>query len=149
MASSLASNCRAGVPVFFLHRWMRIPDSSVLSSPPSTPSCRLALERRREQARICLFCFRILVFQKSPIIYHSSEQLWVDAGWMLLPPNSSSLPLLPPPTLGGNQEKQDSTCPSPWRLLGIAGVVTISGSNRTVHRIVNTNWSVEWQKIMK
>lgn len=142
----MASNCRAGVRVFFYHRWIRIPGSSVMSS---SLSHHLAGWPWNSQARICLFCFRILVFQKSPIIYHSSEQLWVDAGWMLLPPNSSSLPLLLPPTLGGNQEKQDSTCPSPWRLLGIAGVVTISGSNRTVYRIVNTNWSVEWQKIMK
>lgn len=147
MASSLAFNCRAGVQSVFVAQVDAEPGRSVRSSFLSP---HLAGWPWDSQARICLFCFRILVFQKSPTIYHSSEQLWVDAGWMLLPPSSSSLSLLLlPPTLGGNQEKQDSTCPSPWRLLRIAGIVTISGSNRTIYRAVNTNCSVEWQKIMK
>lgn len=76
-----------------------------------------------------------------------------NCGSMLAGYFSSKLLLSPPlplpPTPGGNQEKQDCTCSGPQRLLRIAGLVTISGSNRTIYKTVNTNWSVEWQKIMK
>lgn len=132
----------AGVWVFFQHRWMQIPGSSIKSS---LPSHHLADWPGNSQARICLFCFRILVFQKSPsFITHLSNCGSMLAGCFSLPTPPLRPPSPPPPTLRGNQEKQDSTCPSPWRLLGIAGIVTISGSNRTIYRIVNTNCSVEW-----
>lgn len=140
MASSSAWSCRAGVGCFSSTGGCRFQAVQIMSSLPSQ---HLPGWPGNSQARICLFCFRILVFQKSPsFITHLSNCGSMLAGCFPLPTPPLCPP--PPPTLRGNQEKQDSTCPSPWRLLGIAGIVTISGSNRTIYRIVNTNCSVEW-----
>lgn len=104
------------------------------------------------EAQRCLFFWELLEIQKSSIIYRSSESS--DCGAVSDRCFASKLlsllctyPL--PPTPRGNQEKQDSTCPGLQRLLGNAGIVTISGRNGTIHRTVNTGGSVEWQKIMK
>lgn len=147
MASAWASNCSAGVRVFFQHRWMQIPGSSTTAS---FPSHLLTGWPGNSQARICLFCFRILVFQKSPTIYHSSERLWVYSGWMLF---SLPTPLLSPSCSTshphGKSRKTRFYLSKPLETPRNCWNRHNNGSNRTIYRIVNTNCSVEWQKIMK